>query len=512
MQTADIDTQLTSSTSKFQAGKPIEKAQPLSAHPSQATANGDSPTRKVITQQQASNKSGSKPRSLGLNVSARPDSSPLAILFMPHGKLENVHSRSGMSTRPVKSKLGNLESASTELSHSAEATDPSHMQYLQRRASNAAKYGRAAAVAASQSKNVTIASTSPVGISSIRNTVLAVETGSSSAQPPLVETSHEADTSQHTATSHNMNSNLHHVYETVEKLSAGAAPFWDLSKFVFRCAKRPCPMRFTKWDGIAVICPRCGPFSAIRYCRKEYLWEDIKLHWLACGKYTFNVPCVPLSIPPEVLAGPPMIPFIDGWSSPERHRQAVWFSTAQKDGDYFISRTWMTRNARTPERPTYVAVARLDCLPLSNGSSRVSALGGYLFQMIRDKLNSQGLWDESIDTQVQHQLRLEIGVDMKMLWRQIGQRYACLTEWTGFPYSHCQDSTCMYERARNMGYSACGRGFERVCQYMESQYWIIRANRTTHPRTQSVEARTRGIGLLWRIGESSAAARDGMGA
>jgi hypothetical protein len=31
-----------------------------------------------------------------------------------------------------------------------------------------------------------------------------------------------------------------------------------------------------------------------------------------------------------------MVPSFHGWDSPERHRQALWFSSATNQGDYFV--------------------------------------------------------------------------------------------------------------------------------------------------------------------------------
>jgi hypothetical protein len=30
-------------------------------------------------------------------------------------------------------------------------------------------------------------------------------------------------------------------------------------------------------DGGSVVCPKCGPFSLVRYCGKDHLWEDAKM-------------------------------------------------------------------------------------------------------------------------------------------------------------------------------------------------------------------------------------------
>lgn len=115
--------------------------------------------------------------------------------------------------------------------------------------------------------------------------------------------------------------------------------WWDLMFVNFTCAKADCEKACNLWFG-SVICPRCGPYSEIRYCTEQHLREDVKAHWMVCGQFTFEHFCVSSSIPPEVLKGPPLIPCRHNWDSPERHRQALWFSTAQREGDYFIFADW----------------------------------------------------------------------------------------------------------------------------------------------------------------------------
>lgn len=116
--------------------------------------------------------------------------------------------------------------------------------------------------------------------------------------------------------------------------------FWQLDSHGFPCAKSGCDRRCNLWDGATVICPRCGPYSELRYCSKDHLLEDVKWHWLYCGQMTFEHPCRDSSIPRQVRDGPPMIPCIHPYDTPERHRQAVRFSMNARTGDYFIFSDW----------------------------------------------------------------------------------------------------------------------------------------------------------------------------
>lgn len=111
--------------------------------------------------------------------------------------------------------------------------------------------------------------------------------------------------------------------------------FWQLDSHGFPCAMASCDKRCNSWDGASVICPKCGPYSEIRYCGKEHLFEDVKYHWLDCGTKTFKHPCKASTIPREQKEGPPLLPSLHNWDTPERFRQAVRHA-ADKSGDYFV--------------------------------------------------------------------------------------------------------------------------------------------------------------------------------
>jgi hypothetical protein len=127
------------------------------------------------------------------------------------------------------------------------------------------------------------------------------------------------------------------------QLGGGGAPSasgLDLRTLGVRCAKVGCAVVCGYADGVSVVCPGCGPFSYVRYCGKHHLWEDAKAHWLYCGKASMRVKCLATSIPYDVLVGPPMLPGRYNAGFPERHRQALWFSTASDLGDYFVFTDW----------------------------------------------------------------------------------------------------------------------------------------------------------------------------
>lgn len=117
--------------------------------------------------------------------------------------------------------------------------------------------------------------------------------------------------------------------------------FYQLDSHGFPCATSICDNRCNLWDGTSVICPKCGPYSEIRYCSKAHLLEDVKWHWAYCGMMSFEYPCKESSIPREIRVNMPcLIPCVHGYDTPERHRQAVYFNVCGAQGDYFIFSDW----------------------------------------------------------------------------------------------------------------------------------------------------------------------------
>ncbi|KAJ5935330.1 hypothetical protein N7466_004877 [Penicillium verhagenii] len=284
----------------------------------------------------------------------------------------------------------------------------------------------------------------------------------------------------------------------------------DLSSHGVQCSKLDCDKRCAAWDSLVSICPACGPFSTTRYCSKEHLREDVKQHWSVCGERTFATPVKKSSFPKELFDGPPMIPFIDSWSSPERHRQAMWFSTGQNEGDYFVFTDLQVAQKAgvasghytTRCQPTISHRIRFDnandrdifrrCLAVCLFASfQVPGLVNFTYRMIRDNFRSCGQWTEALENALYDQFFREFNVEFSDC-----ERHACMTEWTGYPEAFCRDPVCLIERETQFSSfdNGAGRGYERLCQWMEAQYWILRANRFTHPTCHSVDDRIVGVG------------------
>lgn len=106
--------------------------------------------------------------------------------------------------------------------------------------------------------------------------------------------------------------------------------------FEWPCFSQGCRKITSPFDGSTVICPRCGPYSKVRYCSKNCLFDDVLTHWgLDCGRFTLTQKADPLTIAPHQVNTQPFIPSLTHIDRPERHRQLVRHSL-DNTGDYFI--------------------------------------------------------------------------------------------------------------------------------------------------------------------------------
>ncbi|GFF27064.1 hypothetical protein IFM51744_00167 [Aspergillus udagawae] len=287
--------------------------------------------------------------------------------------------------------------------------------------------------------------------------------------------------------------------------------FWQLDSHGFPCAKHSCDKRCNLWDGRTAICPKCGPFSEVRYCCKDHLLQDIKWHWIYCGQMTFTQPCRENSVPRDVQDGPPLVPCLHPYDTPERHRQAVYFNINIREGDYFVFSDYADwAQAGFPENNFEMRCSHrvLYTIKLEDREKKdrfrrilaaclfmtieVHELVDYMYRLIRDDLRSQEIWSPEVENMLKYQIHSEFAVNI--LPDITGERHACETDWTGRNRRHCPDAVCRGEYRRLLG-SVGGNGHRQTIEHLEESFWILRAARTTHPGVTDVHARMRGEGF-----------------
>ncbi|CAG8400279.1 unnamed protein product [Penicillium salamii] len=309
---------------------------------------------------------------------------------------------------------------------------------------------------------------------------------------------------------------------------------WHFFDTPLPCAREGCSNQCSFMDGSTVVCPACGPFSLVRYCGKQHLWEDVLFHWSRCRCYPLLHQVVISSLPKEILMGPPMLLNIHDWDKPERHRQAVWFASAVCHGDYFLfdneplmdfvdqpkrpevlgfsSQTNFACLFTTPEEKDRIRRVLAVCLFMA---PEHPALVGYLYRLLRDWLISHDMLSVDMESVLANQLGLETGLGTSFLMYSelAGAHHACETEWYGVSHP-CSNPQCDSDPPPVFLYTELN-GFQELCDVLEGNFWLLRAHRSTHPDVRNMVDRIQGVGFeqahlserIWPRGEGW----DGVG-
>ncbi|KAL4808378.1 hypothetical protein BDV18DRAFT_158479 [Aspergillus unguis] len=292
---------------------------------------------------------------------------------------------------------------------------------------------------------------------------------------------------------------------------------WQLDSHGFPCGLPNCSARCNLWDGATVICPKCGPYSETRYCSREHLFQDIKRHWPVCGNDVFKHPCKESTIPRDVREASPLVPCLHGYDTPERFRQAVHFTMNHREGDYFIFSDWEDlAAAKFPKEnlkhrcsSKIIHVVKFEDGEKRDRFRRVLAavlfvtietpdLTDYMYRLLRDSIRaSTGTTTtnpsdvHSLNASLRYQLFREVAITIQP--SITGERHACPTDWTGRNRRTCSDEVCRSEETRLLGKRG-GGGHKALIEELESEYWILRSARVTHPTVQNAVRRMCGEG------------------
>ncbi|RDW60480.1 uncharacterized protein DSM5745_10938 [Aspergillus mulundensis] len=361
-----------------------------------------------------------------------------------------------------------------------------------------------------------------------------------STSGPLIVSSHAHPSPSTVTTSSAVTNNAiqHNGRQMVTQKPAGW--YWNLDIHCFPCAKEGCNLKCNLWDDVSRICPKCGPFSTLRYCSREHLLQDVKKHWERCGTYTFEHPCKESTVADSIRLGPPLIPCLYGYDMLERHRQAVHFNMNHRKGDYFIFSDWadmvrknLHEKPDSDERKTKVRcssdiihVVKFDDPEERDRFRRVLAavlfvtienpmLTDYLYRMIRD--NIRATTTDFTNPPPNPLLSLEASLEYQM-YREFnttiqpyitGRRHACPTDWTGRNRRSCTDDVCWkeYEEQYKLGQRAHG-GHKMAIEELEASYWILRMARITHPTVEHPMERMWGKGFRVEDGHFGVDERD----
>ncbi|ETN37799.1 uncharacterized protein HMPREF1541_07422 [Cyphellophora europaea CBS 101466] len=235
--------------------------------------------------------------------------------------------------------------------------------------------------------------------------------------------------------------------EAGQVVPTNGRPFsFDSGNRVLICRLPSCDKQTSAFDGKSVACPACGPNSLVRYCSKEHMYADTRLHFLYyCGRFPVFEPIDQNTLAPARARQPrPYLRPTPGANlhTIEHHRQAVYFAMeGDNSGDYFIfDDIHLLREIDTPTldqvgscRGKGDLVARI--VPpenedvhdhrkqrfrllvvrcLNSGASNEQGLKDCidLAAMIRQDLVNRGSWSEDMITYLTMQMKQEFGFQL----------------------------------------------------------------------------------------------------
>lgn len=125
-------------------------------------------------------------------------------------------------------------------------------------------------------------------------------------------------------------------------------PVYRFDRVTFECALASCRIVLKDHVRSTLLCNGCGPYTDVRYCSKEHLFEDCKSHWKICGLVPPRVVWDDWSMPSRYKRRYPAIKDIRGRRTPERQRQQA-YSIHHRASDYVIFSDWKDEQATGQE-------------------------------------------------------------------------------------------------------------------------------------------------------------------
>lgn len=126
-------------------------------------------------------------------------------------------------------------------------------------------------------------------------------------------------------------------------------PVYRFDRVTFECALSRCREVIKDHVRSTLLCNGCGPYTDVRYCSKEHLFEDCQTHWKICGLVPPHVVWDDWTMPSRYRRRYPAIKDIRGRRTPERQRQQA-YSIHHRASDYVIFSDWKDKHETGQER------------------------------------------------------------------------------------------------------------------------------------------------------------------
>lgn len=125
-------------------------------------------------------------------------------------------------------------------------------------------------------------------------------------------------------------------------------PVYRFDRVTFECALAHCRKVLKDHVRSTLLCNGCGPYTDVRYCSKEHLFEDCQTHCKICGLVPPRVVWDAWTMPSRYRRRYPAIKDIHGQRTAERQRQQA-YSIHHRASDYVIFSDWDGKQAAGQE-------------------------------------------------------------------------------------------------------------------------------------------------------------------
>lgn len=204
-----------------------------------------------------------------------------------------------------------------------------------------------------------------------------------------------------------------------------------------------CQQPTNSCDVRTTLCPRCGPYSYVRYCSIQHLHADVRRHYTEdCIRRPNHLPYLDestiytMNSPPRAFVSC-SIPLSDSF---ERYRQALYHScppdarsdyfvfsdadnlVANEGSDAFLTSPMLARYRGTGSVVATIRISSMDVRKAQFAAvlERLLSMGcaagtidattcGVLFLFIKSDLRDRGMWDEAMIDRLCLAMQLEFG-------------------------------------------------------------------------------------------------------
>ncbi len=299
--------------------------------------------------------------------------------------------------------------------------------------------------------------------------------------------------------------NLHPDFMTAAKVSefqaceAAGQKIWRHDRDLLSCRMIGCRIQIADSNPANIICLGCGPKTMIRYCSVQHLLADMEEHWKECSHKDLVIKQVidHTTEPPRFSRLCPALRDRNGFKSYANYRQRVYAQITYGHYTLFdfgdgspITLVWPDSDPQQKEMES--RVERTLSLALFDHTDHNVLV--YLYKLLRKCLRKKGGWVIGTQHALRIQFLAEFEFDPTTVLDVTEDDPLCECEWIGVnELPKILHLTTCQKLAKASGKGKVQPSLRGLIEWMEAEYWILRAWRQQHPTATHWRERAVGI-------------------